>query len=53
MSYLTIYAHHNFKSIELHNMSITKDDNKSTTKDDNKSTTKLHILKKLKILLFG
>ena len=45
MSYLTIYAHHNFKSIELHNMSITK--------DDNMSITKLHILKKLKILLFG
>lgn len=37
MSYLTIYAHHNFKSIEL----------------DNKSITKLNILKKLKILLFG
>jgi hypothetical protein len=36
MSYLTIYAHHNFKSIEL----------------DNKNITKLDILKKLKIFLF-
>jgi hypothetical protein len=45
MSYLTIYAHHNFKSIELNNI--------STKKLDNMSITKLDILKKLKILLFG
>jgi hypothetical protein len=45
MSYLTIYAHHNFKSIEFNNI--------STKKLDNMSITKLDILKKLKILLFG
>jgi hypothetical protein len=39
MSYLTIYAHHNIKSIELDNIKIDK--------------PQLNILKKLRVLLFG
>jgi hypothetical protein len=41
MSYLTIYAHHNFKYFELDKLSIKK----------NKS--QCNILKKLRILLLG
>ena len=41
MSYLTIYAHHNIKSIELDNIHIRID------------KPQLNILKKLRVLIFG
>ncbi len=41
MSYLTIYAHHNFKSVEFDKLSIKKNKPQS------------NILKKLRILLLG